>query len=116
MGVIVGGLMTHSKYRRSEGGYLADEAIMEIYLNAADMGVSDFGVPGNKPEDIRKIRKALEEKGVSPTFYAPGFVALKGEISEGAIAAGERFHAIIGRGIYATNNIKQAVLDLTSKL
>src|SRR3989344_6581811 len=39
LGVIVGGLMTHSKYTRSEGGYIADEAIMEMYLNAAAMGV-----------------------------------------------------------------------------
>ena len=65
LGVIVGGLMTHPKYVRSEGGFLADEAIMEMYLNAADQGITDFVVPGNKPDEIMRIRKALEQKGIS---------------------------------------------------
>jgi orotidine-5'-phosphate decarboxylase len=97
LGVIVGGLMTHPKYVRSEGGYLADEAIMEMYLNAADLGVTDFVVPGNRPEDIRRIRETLEERGISPTFYAPGFVAQGGEITEAAKVAGDSWHAIVGR-------------------
>ena len=116
LGVIVGGLMTHSKYVRSEGGYLADESIMEIYLNAMDLGVTDFVVPGNRPNDIRKIKEVLESKGVSPIFYAPGFVAQGGEISEAAKAAGNRWHAIVGRGIYKAEDKKRAALELTSKL
>ncbi|MHA1675638.1 MAG: orotidine 5'-phosphate decarboxylase / HUMPS family protein [Candidatus Njordarchaeales archaeon] len=116
LGVIVGGLMTHPKYIRSEGGYLVDEAIIEIYLNAADLGVTDFVVPGNRPDDIRKIREALEEKGIYPIFYAPGFVVQGGEISEAAKVAGNNWHAIIGRGIYNEKNKRQAALKLTSKL
>jgi orotidine-5'-phosphate decarboxylase len=116
LGVIVGGSMTHPKYVRSEGGYLADEAIMEMYLNAADLGVTDFVVPGNRPEDIRRIRETLEQKGISPTFYAPGFVAQGGEISDAARVAGNSWHAIVGRGIYKAENKKQAALELTSKL
>jgi len=100
LGVIVGGLMSHSKYVRSEGGYLADEAIMEMYLNAAELGVSDFVVPGNRPDDIRKIREILELRGISPTFYAPGFVVQGGSISDAAKVAGNSWHAIVGRGIY----------------
>jgi len=92
--------MTHPKYVRSEGGYIADEAIMEMYLNAANLGVSDFVVPGNKPDDIRRIRETLEQRGVSPTFYAPGFVAQGGSISDAAKVAGDSWHAIVGRGIY----------------
>lgn len=116
LGVIVGGLMTHPKYVRSEGGYLADEAIMEMYLNASELGVTDFVVPGNRPDDIRKIREALEGKGVSPTFYAPGFVAQGGEISDATKVAGNSWHAIVGRGIYKAEDKKQAAIELTSKL
>lgn len=116
LGVIVGGLMTHPKYVRSEGGYLADEAIMEMYLNAADLGITDFVVPGNRPDDIRRIRETLEQKGISPTFYAPGFVAQGGRISEAAKVAGDSWHAIVGRGIYKAKDKRQAAIELTSKL
>jgi len=116
LGVIVGGLMTHPKYVRSEGGYLADEAVIEMYLNAAELGVTDFVVPGNRPDDIRRIRETLEERGISPTFYAPGFVAQGGEISDAARVAGNSWHAIVGRGIYKAKDKKQAALELTSKL
>jgi orotidine-5'-phosphate decarboxylase len=116
LGVIVGGLMTHPRYVRSEGGYLADEAIMEMYGNAADLGVADFVVPGNRPDDIDNIRKSLEERGVTPTFYAPGFVAQGGVISDATKVAGDYWHAIVGRGIYRAEDIRAAALELTSKL
>lgn len=112
LGVIVGGLMTHPKYFRSEGGYIADEAILEMYLAAAALGVSDFVVPGNRPDDIRRIREALEGRGVSPTFYAPGFVAQGGAISAAAQVAGDKWHAIVGRGIYDAADMRQAAMEM----
>jgi len=116
LGVIVGGLMTHPKYKKSEGGFLADESILEMYLIAADLGVKDFVVPGNRPDDIRRIREALEEKGIAPRFYAPGFVAQGGEITEATKVAGDHWHAIVGRGIYKAEDIKKAALEYTSKI
>ncbi len=116
LGVIVGGLMTHPQYLRSEGGYIADEAVIEMYLNAAELGVTDFVVPGNRPDDIKKIRNSLESEGVSPVFYAPGFVTQGGSISDAAQAAGERWHAIVGRGIYAAENKKLACIELSRQL
>lgn len=116
LNVIVGGLMTHPKYKRSEGGFLADEAIFEIYTIAADLGITDFVVPGNKLEDIKKIKKILEEKEITPIFYSPGFIAQGGEISEAVKIAGDYWHAIIGRGIYNTDNIKKSVEKYISKL
>jgi orotidine-5'-phosphate decarboxylase len=116
LGVIVGGLMTHPKYKKSEGGFLADESILEMYLIAADLGVKDFVVPGNRPDDIRRIRKALEEKEIAPRFYAPGFVAQGGEITEATKVAGDHWHAIVGRGIYKAEDIKKAALEYTSKI
>src|SRR3989344_2071018 len=105
--VIVGGEMTHPSYKRSEGGYIDDEALEEIYINAAEQGVTDFVVPGNKLNRIQLYKELLESKGVKPTFYAPGFVAQKGEISE-ATKLLKRWHAIVGRGIYEAHNIRKA--------
>ena len=64
------------------------------------MKVTDFVVPGNNLEMIKKIRDGLEASGVQPVFYAPGFVEQGGSISEAARVAGDRWHAIVGRGIY----------------
>lgn len=117
LGVIVGGSMTHPKYKRSEGGYIADEAVLEIYLLAAELGVNDFVVPGNKPEEIKIIKELLEKRGLkNPVFYAPGFIAQGGEISEATKIAGNNWHAIVGRGIYQAEDIKSAALEYTSKL
>jgi orotidine-5'-phosphate decarboxylase len=116
LGVIVGGLMTHPQYISSERGYLNDEAIIKIYLKSAALGVTDFVVPGNKPDFIKKIKAAIESKGINPVFYAPGFVAQGGEISDAGKVAGDCWHAIVGRGIYKAENIKKSALELTSKL
>lgn len=89
---------------------------MEMYLNAAEMGVSDFVVPGNRPDDIRRIRETIEQKGTSPVFYAPGFVKQGGSISDAAKVAGDKWHAIVGRGIYKAEDIKEAALEYTSQL
>jgi orotidine-5'-phosphate decarboxylase len=116
VGVIVGGLMTHPRYLRGEGGYIDDAAALEMYVNAARMGVTDFVVPGNRPDDIRRIKQVIEGEGVAPVFWAPGFVAQGGTITEGGEAAGDRFHAIVGRGIYQAADKRQAAIELTSQL
>ncbi|MFH1873690.1 MAG: orotidine 5'-phosphate decarboxylase / HUMPS family protein [Pseudomonadota bacterium] len=112
LGVIVGGLMTHKGYTRAEGGFLADEAVLDMYLAAVKFGVNDFVVPGTKPEAIHKIRVTLENIGVEPTFYSPGLVTQKGNISEALAAAGSRWHAIIGRAIYEADDMQKAASDL----
>jgi len=33
-----------------------------MYLLAANLGIEDFVVPGNKPDEIKRIREYLEEK------------------------------------------------------
>lgn len=98
--VLVGGLMTHKQYLFSEGGYIADEAIDKMYLDAAKLGVVDFIVPGNRPEFISHIRHKILQTGIEPILYAPGFVAQGGNISEAAKVAGPKWHAIVGRAIY----------------
>ncbi len=114
--VIVGGRMTHPAYSVSEGGFITDEGALEMYKIAANIGVNDFVVPGNKPETIKQIKEVVESNGSSPRFYAPGFIAQGGNISEAAKAAGSRFHGIVGRGIYGSNDMRKAAIEHTSQL
>lgn len=116
LGVIVGGLMTHKKYVRSDGGYIADDAIIEMYEKAANLGVNDYVVPGNNPEAIRKIRAMLVREYSHPVFYSPGFITQGGEITESAMAAGDSYHAIVGRAIYEAQDMRKAAEELCSHL
>lgn len=114
--VIVGGRMTHSAYTVSEGGFITDEGALEMYRIAARTGINNFVVPGNKPEIIEQIRGVVEAEGVNPIFYAPGFIAQGGNISEAAKVAGDRFHGIVGRGIYQAADKKAAAIEHASQL
>jgi orotidine-5'-phosphate decarboxylase len=115
--VLVGCRMTHKNFVRSEGGYIEDTAIEKAYLEAANLGVTDFVVPGNNPGFIKYIRNLLEQADVrNPIFYAPGFIAQKGTISEAAAAAGEKWHAIVGRAIYESQDMRQAAEQLASSI
>jgi len=117
LNVIVGGRMTHPAYAVSEGGFITDEGALDMYRIAARAGVTNFVVPGNKPEVITQIREVIEAEGVSPIFYSPGFVAQGGKLSDAVKAAGNSFHGIVGRGIYAAKDKKrQAAIELTSQL
>ncbi len=117
IGILIGGMMTHPNYIASDGGLIIDDGPMRMYGLASQLyKVDHFVVPGNKPEFIRKLREGLEQDGIHPTFFAPGFVAQGGSISEAAKVAGDRWHAIVGRGIYGASNIREAALELTSQL
>jgi len=70
--VIVGGIMTHPQYRISEGGYLDDAAILDIYTRSYGLGVRNFVVPLTKPQAVREIFSALGKAG-DAVLYSPGF-------------------------------------------
>lgn len=116
LGVIVGGEMTHESYLQSDGGFLADDAPSRMYKVAVENGVTDFVVPGNKPEKILAYRKMFEEKGLKPVLYSPGLVSQGGSISESGKAAGERWHAIIGRALLEAKDRKKMAEELCSQL
>jgi len=116
LNVIVGGEMTHPGYKRSEGGFISDDMLNEMYLIAARAGITNFVVPGNKTDRIAHYREILENEGVSPVFYAPGFIAQGGKIEDAAKVAGDRFHGIVGRGIYKADDMKKAAIEHTSQL
>lgn len=100
LGVIVGGIMTHNAYLVSEGGFIKDEAALEIYRIAARAGVTNFVVPGTKPAKIKMAKEAVEAEGVLPVFLAPGMgPAQGGKMDEVRIVLGPAWHAIVGRKI-----------------
>ena len=116
LGVIVGGEMTHPGYLESEGGFLRDDAPLKIYQIAIDHGVKEFVVPGNKPEKIKQYKEFFDSKGITPILYSPGLVTQGGSISDSGNAAGENWHAIVGRGIYQAKNKKKAAEELCKEL
>ncbi len=109
--VIVGGRMTHPAYSQSEGGFISDEGALEMYRIAARAGIIHFVVPGNKLEIIRSVKETVEAEGIIPIFYSPGFVAQGGKIEDATKVAGERWHAIVGRGIYQAKDMKNAARE-----
>lgn len=140
LGVIIGGEMTHPRFLADNwengkkdaqnysaffqelglpniAGYIRQDAPMDIYMLAAKMGVTDFVVPGNKPERIKAYKAQVERHGTKePAFFSPGLVAQGGDLTAGAAAAGERFHGIVGRGIARAEDIRKAAEELTAKL
>jgi len=116
MPIIVGGEMTHPSFLKKDKGYIDDEAPKKIYELAADLGVRDFVVPGNKPEKIQQYKTLLENKGIKPVFYSPGLVTQGGDVTEGARAAGNNWHAIVGRAIYDAKDMHKAAKEMVSKL
>jgi len=92
---------------------------LEIYRIAARIGINNFVVPGNKPPVIEQIRQVIEvEEGINNAVYnAPGFIGKQGGVIEAAgKVAGKRWNAIVGTGIYAAKDMKQAALEVTSQI
>jgi orotidine-5'-phosphate decarboxylase len=115
--VIIGGEMTHPRYKRSEDGYIADEALDEIYLLGAKLGINNFVVPGNKAERVIHYKSFLQSiVGDSLTFYATGFVTQGGVITDIAKVAGNFWHVIVGRALYEAKNIRAVAKEMTSQL
>jgi orotidine-5'-phosphate decarboxylase len=114
--VIVGGLMTHPTFLCSDGGYVRDDAVDKIYGLAAQNRVTDYVVPGNKPDSIRHIRELLTMHGVEPIFFSPGFITQGGRVSEAVCVSGASCHAIVGRAIYNARDMRAAAISLASEL
>ncbi|MBI4089147.1 MAG: hypothetical protein HY424_00385 [Candidatus Levybacteria bacterium] len=116
--VLVGGHMTHKKFLESEGGFIANLAPTRIYTIAAENGVRDFVVPGNKVEFVNAYRQLLERVlGLGNfTLYAPGFIKQGGDIAETGQVAGDNWHAIVGDAIYKAQDMKAVALQLTAQI
>lgn len=119
--VITGGIMTHKKFLVSEGGYIADAAVEQIYRNACMWDCRHFVVPGTKLDWVKRIREWLVKDLGEGNFvlYAPGFIAQGGIISDCGQAAGDKWHPIVGTAIYKQPNSaaqKRAAIEMTSQI
>ena len=115
MNVIIGGEMTHQAYLKSAGGFIEDNAPKRMHEIAAGMGVTDFVIPGNKPEKAMEYACLIKNKIENPVFYSPGLIAQGGKISDLAKKLNS-WHAIIGRGIYDARDMRKTAEELTKKL
>ena len=108
MKVIVGGIMTHRKFVASEGGFIRDEAVIEMYQKSFELGVKDFVVPLTKPEATKKlyVQAGLDD---SCAFYSPGFGKQGGDAGQFAFL--KTHYMIIGRSLLQAED---AVGDLES--
>jgi orotidine-5'-phosphate decarboxylase len=113
IGVISGGLMTHPGYILSEGGYLADERIPEMYRLAQDEGVNSFVVPLTRPDATRAIFPA-GSLSADMTFYSPGFGAQGGDPA--AFDFISRHCIIAGRSFFAAPDPRAYVLQVQAQL
>ncbi|MGC1121423.1 MAG: orotidine 5'-phosphate decarboxylase / HUMPS family protein [Candidatus Methanofastidiosia archaeon] len=106
---IVGGEMTHPKYLSNDGGFIREDAPMEIYRIAAEKHVDHFVVPGNKPEVIRKYYNMLSPIVKKPKYCLPGIGRQGGDIKSAFRYLEEAAaYAIIGSGIYRQKNMGDA--------
>jgi orotidine-5'-phosphate decarboxylase len=118
VGVIVGADMTHEGFRRREGGVMADGDMYEIFERAIERGVTDFVVPGNRPDSVRRYREFFDRELGEGNFdlYAPGFISQGGDISAAGEKAGRLWHAIIGRAITEAADPAAAASEYGSQL
>ena len=116
LGVIVGGEMTHKSFSENEGGFISDKESFKIYDIAAENGIKDFVVPGNKPEKIKLYKAFLEARGIKPVFYSPGLITQGGDITESAKAAGSKWHATVGRALYNAKDMNKAAKKMVKSL
>ncbi|MEA2036778.1 MAG: orotidine 5'-phosphate decarboxylase / HUMPS family protein [Nanoarchaeota archaeon] len=114
--LIIGGDMTHKAYLERGGGFIHNMAPKQMFKIGVNLGVRDFVVPGNKPFMIAEYRRFLESFGVKPIFYSPGLITQGGSLTEGAKAAGDNWHAIVGRALYNAKNINKKAKELVKAL
>jgi orotidine-5'-phosphate decarboxylase len=93
---IGGGAMTHPAYLVSEGGYIADEAVTEMYAIAYEEGVRSFVLPLTKPDVARRIVGGAGLDGEC-TILSPGFGAQGGDPA--AFDFTVHHHLIVGRSL-----------------
>ena len=115
MKIIIGGEMTHQAFLKEAGGFIDDNAPKRIYDIAASMGVTDFVIPGNKPDKSMEYFNLIKNKINNPVFYSPGLITQGGSIS-GLAKKLDSWHAIIGRAIYESKDMKKAAEEFSKSL
>jgi len=111
--VIVGGIMTHPGYLASEGGFLKDECMYQLYREAQERGCQNFVVPLTKPEVVQKIKSYLKNPEHLEVM-SPGFGAQGG--SPDALLGFGTKTIIVGRALIQAENKSLYIEKLASQL
>jgi orotidine-5'-phosphate decarboxylase len=107
---IVGLVMTHAAYLKSEGGYIVDEAPERMADTAVGLGVSDFVLPGTKPEIVKRFATGSLSHVKMASIMMPGIGSQGGSLVDAFHAAKpHRRFAIIGSAIYGAKEPKAAL-------
>lgn len=107
---IVGLVMTHEAYLKSEGGYIVDDAPDAMARTAIELGVKDFVLPGTKPEIVRRFSTGVLASVESAGVFMPGIGSQGGDLKGAFWAATPHRHfAIIGSAIYGAKEPRTAL-------
>lgn len=115
---IIGGDMTHPGYLTNEGGYIEATRPGRIYLDACKLGVKGFVIPGTKIEKMKEYKEEIKKIVSQPYFLFPGIGKGQGGNIVVAFKAIHPYagYAIVGRGVYAEDNKKEAAEKLWEKV
>jgi orotidine-5'-phosphate decarboxylase len=114
---IVGLVMTHAAYLKSEGGYIVDEAPELMAKAAVELGVKDFVLPGTKPEIVKRFASGLLSNVKTASIMMPGIGSQGGSLKSAFRAAlPHRRFAIIGSAIYAAKEPRLALENFVQEM
>lgn len=108
---IVGGIMTVHDFLANAGGFIKSEGPLEIYRIAVELKVRDFVLPGNNLEILKHYKKVIDSMIEDPIYYLPGLGAQGGDLKLCSKIMEKNWHAIIGRSIYDSRNIREAIIE-----
>jgi orotidine-5'-phosphate decarboxylase len=91
-------------------GYIASDAEERALKVYAMMGVDHFIGPGNKVEELKRMKNILKSNSIDPNFLMPGIKRQGGDVYSAfkAVEDCAGAYAIIGSGIYKAKNMGEA--------
>lgn len=114
---IVGLVMTHSSYLKSEGGFIDDNSPRLICQIALDIGVRNFVLPGNKPDIVRKFSEGPLAAVQHVNIMMPGIGIQGGTITHAFEATnGHHPFAIIGSALYKASDPSAAIEQYAAEI
>jgi orotidine-5'-phosphate decarboxylase len=114
---IVGLVMTHPAYLKSEGGYIVDEAPELMAKASIELGVTHFVLPGTKPDVVARFSQGPLTEVKNATIMMPGIGSQGGSLATAFKAAQPHGpFAIIGSAIYAAKDPKQVLANFAMEV
>lgn len=114
--VIFGSWMTTPRYASNEGGPYAVNDILAQYRQAAECGVRDFVVPGNKIDATLQVVRCVRELCLDPVLYAPGFGRQGGSLPAFSARVPGSWHPIIGSDLIDAPDMRERLMRYVEHL